>query len=162
MKKILALDPGGTTGWALYQDMTVEGDQYDCPPAIMSGDFYTIGQIGPEEHHGRLWHLFQHQQPTMIVCESFEFRQFDGHRTGIRLDSKEYIGLVKLWRELEGTPVVFQTASLGKTFCTDDKIKALNLWTPGHKHAMDAMRHLLTYMVQRERRYDIARNWKDL
>jgi hypothetical protein len=154
MKKILSLDPGGTTGWALWQ--TRKGNLDD----------YTVGHLGPGDHHAELWSMIRElckvPDDFRIVCESFEFRQGDHNRHKIVLDSKEYIGVVKLMSQLYDIPVVFQTASVGKTFCTDEKIKALDLWTPGMKHAMDALRHLITYQVQRQRRYDIVQKWKHL
>jgi len=151
--RILALDPGGTTGWASWTD-----GQYNC------------GQIGPDEHHLELWDFLGNQQTAnfTIVCESFEFRQ--RARAGLELISKEYIGVAKLFKqermlELHNNQVqklVFQTAAMGKGFIKDDKIKAKGLWTKGQKHAMDAMRHLLYYQVITLRQTDIMWDWKDL
>jgi hypothetical protein len=153
MKAILALDPGGTTGWALVQQ-----DEF--------AELYNVGQIGPGDHHKVLWNMIsklnaQHVD-FRLVCESFEFRQ-GKQRAGIVLVSKEYIGICKLFGQcFPETPVVFQTASQAKAFVTDEKIKALDLWSPGNKHAMDAMRHLITYQVQRMRRHDIIQKWRHL
>lgn len=99
----------------------------------------------------------------IIVCESFQFRQ-GKQRAGIVLDSCEYIGVVKLFyqQRKKSLPNSFQldlrmqTAAQAKTFVTDDKIKKLGLWAPGQKHAMDAMRHLLFTLLQKEGRKDIA------
>jgi hypothetical protein len=149
MKTILALDPGGTTGWAL-----------------LKGQQYSIDQIGPGEHHLGLWQLMAdinaNSDEFIIVCESFEFRQ-GKQRAGIVLVSKEYIGIVKLFGAVHPeVRVVFQTAAQAKAFVTDEKIKALNLWSPGNGHAMDAMRHLLTFQVQRLKRHDIIQKWRHL
>lgn len=155
MKRIIALDPGGTTGWALWeQHLAIHGT---------AKDVWNVGQMGPEDHHSDLYaHLERcHTHEFTVVCESFEFRQ-NRQRDNINLMSREYIGVTKLFGQERSTPVVFQTAARAKGFVTDQKLKAMGLWWPGNKHAMDAMRHLITYMVQKERRYDLIESWKNL
>jgi len=125
------------------------------------GEEWSHGQIGPQEHHLALWRFLQKERPDILICESFQFRQFDGNRTGIVLISNEYIGIAKLYAETftEGSfkpQVVFQTASQGKGLMKDDKLKNLSLWFPGEQHARDAARHLVYYMVTKLGRNDIA------
>lgn len=163
-KSIVALDPGGTTGWAALtydKDIELEGG-FDTARS-KEGYTWEYGHIGPHEHHTELWNFLNeyYDDSLTVVCESFEFRQ-GKQRTGINLMSKEYIGVTKLFGDRHGIPVVFQTAAHGKGFVTDEKIKCLDLWVPGKKHAMDAMRHLLTYVVQKERRFELVRPWKEL
>lgn len=147
----LALDPGGTTGWVRYSPEA---------PSLMR---FVTGQLGPEEHHERLYALLEreHTQKYTVICESFEFRQ-NKQRDNINLMSREYIGVVKLFRKERNVPVVFQTAGAAKGFVTDEKLKAMGLWVPGQKHAMDAMRHLVFYLVNVERRVDLIQSWKEL
>lgn len=156
MKRIVALDPGGTTGWAMWQDRPLMED-------AGLWNYFTIGQMGPEPHHEDLYASLElwHVSDYTIVCESFEFRQ-GKQRHNIVLDSKEYIGVVKLLQQQRNIPVVFQTAALGKGFVTDDKLKVMGLWYPGKKHAMDAMRHLIYYMVTKRGHKDLIASWKDL
>jgi hypothetical protein len=136
--RILSFDPGGTTGVAFSY---MEDDEFK---------FRSL-QIGPHEHHQELWELlsnyaYGYDLPSLeIVCESFEYRNMS--RKGLELISKEYIGIIKLFCSLHGIKLIFHTASAAKHFVTDDKIKALDLWTPGKPHAMDGMRHLLKHMV---------------
>jgi hypothetical protein len=136
--RVLAFDPGGTTGVA---KAWTEDDDFK----------FSYHQIGPDEHHEELWgflqaHLQQYGLPNLeIVCESFEYRNMS--RKGLELVSKEYIGIIKLFCEINGIKLTFHTASAAKTFVTDDKIHSLDLWVPGKPHAMDGMRHLLRYLV---------------
>lgn len=164
MKTIIALDPGGTTGWASLSFEPskplrggYEGDISHLDP------LWNVGQMGPNEHHKQLYNFLEERDngDLSVVCESFEFRQ-GKQREGINLMSREYIGLVKLFRDDRRVPTFFQTAAQAKMFVTDEKIKALDLWWPGKKHAMDAMRHLVTYLVQKERRVELVKVWKDL
>ena len=160
----IALDPGGTTGWARYRPSDAEGKQF------------LVGQIGPNEHHNKLYEFLELQESShyVIICESFEFRQRveDAARTNIELTSKEYIGVVKLYGQQHPlTSVVFQTAGAAKGFIPDKprngleanaKLKIMGLYVPAHKHAMDAMRHLIYHLVNTQGMTHLIRPWKDL
>jgi hypothetical protein len=162
IKRVLSLDPGGTTGWAAMS--------YDSSKPIVLGrptdGDWVVGQLGPHEHHLELRELLYKFPTATIVCESFEFRQYR-QRDNINLMSREYIGIVKLFGQERGglkstLPVVFQTAGAAKPFVTDEKLKIMGLWVPGQKHARDALRHMVTYLVRKEHRTELVKSWKDL
>ena|ERR1700712_319671 len=156
---MIALDPGGTTGWSTYTagqmiGPTGELEFYD--------EEWACGQLGPGPHHEELWDLlhFQRVESYFVVCESFEFRGGAAKvRDNLNLDSKEYIGVAKLYSQTEGVPLRFQTAAMGKGFITDSKIKKAMLWYPNQKHAMDATRHLLYALVNSHGRSDLVRQF---
>lgn len=140
----LALDPGGTTGWALFD------------PTL---DYISAGQISGE-HHLELYNfltdvfssnsLFFFADNGEIVCESFQFRQFAGFdKSKVVLDSVEYIGVIKLYSRMTGIPIREHTASMGKFFVNDDKLERLGWYKPtaGLVHARDACRHLLRDLI---------------
>jgi hypothetical protein len=161
---ILALDPGGSTGWAMYSGalMAFEGN-YE-----VNGGAITQGQLGPEEHHLALWNLLglHHARNFIIVCESFEYRQ--DQRPNVVLVSKEYIGVVKLFVEERNRTLphdlqithVPQTAATGKGFWypkvpgkkaswDGSKLKAVGLYQPTTqgRHINDATAHLLQFLT---------------
>jgi hypothetical protein len=157
----LGLDPGGTTGFALYQAEVIRN-----PDGRLEwfNEGWQIGHMGPGEHHKTLYDsLGLWQTPNfIIVCESFEYRRNprDSQRDNIVLDSKEYIGVVKLFEQERmqahpGQRVVFQTAAMGKGFWTDDKLRKVGHYAVNMKHANDAMRHVLHYMVFKLDRKDL-------
>jgi hypothetical protein len=163
--RIIALDPGGTTGWATYTAERMDNDEGDSE---YYDEKWFQGQLEGPEHHRRLYDLLEWQrvQEYHVVCESFEFRNLDRRdRDNIVLVSREYIGVTKLYCMNEQVPLTMQTASLAKGFLPDKgphankKIKAADLWKPGWPHAMDATRHLLYYLVQRENRLDLVERW---
>jgi hypothetical protein len=178
---IVGLDPGGTTGWALY---TCDVMRHTVDPDIgvstveFFNEKFTRGQIGPGHHHLRLWNFLEQWTTTntIIVCESFEFRKNEKDRTrdNIVLDSKEYIGIVNLYKQtfdattanrIGGLQVVYQTAAIGKGFWTDNKLQvAGRLATPKTRwvHANDAMRHLLYYMTFTMKRQDLLESLRNL
>jgi hypothetical protein len=129
----IALDPGTTTGIAVFDD---ELDKLDA------------FQIGPEEHHSELYSLLNGLDPAVVISERFQFRPVDKNRQRIVLDSREYIGVAKLYCQRNRKPFVLQTPAEAKGFWTDDKIRKLDLWIPSHPHAMDATRHLLYYWMR--------------
>lgn len=131
---ILAIDPGGTTGMARCF-LSAEGEVSD----------WASWDIGPGEHHAELYRqLYEVVIPDVVICERFDYRP---KLDKAELISREYIGIIKLARP----DVVLQSASEAKGFVNDNKLRALDLWAVGSPHQRDAYRHLLYYLVVRER-----------
>lgn len=138
--RIIAFDPGGTTGWACYTD------EIGCKR------FYGSGEYGPHPHHVELHNLLEVQQPDVVVCERFDYV---GGKVTVDLMAPQYIGVMELWVRMNGAmslspsrvPLVMQSRSL-KDFWDNGKLKALDLYRPQSQmpHANDAMRHLLVYL----------------
>jgi len=127
--RILALDPGRTTGVAYFPDTpsgTPNVEQRELP--------YS---------HKALYNHLRLVNPDIIVCESFVYQR----RDKVDLSPVEMIGVVKLYCERGGVPYHEQTPSQAKKFWDDKKIKTCGLWVPGHPHAVDAIRHLLYFMT---------------
>lgn len=149
--KILAFDPGGTSGWARYWNENPGTNPWTC------------GQIGPGEHHLELYEFLTSQyrschdrrEPLWLIGESFQYRN---NLDKAELISCEYIGVMKLFaRTHYDTRIVWQTASQGKivnastkrrgSFVQQKHLQRLGLWVPGKIHAMDGYGHLLYYAI---------------
>jgi hypothetical protein len=163
---IVALDPGGTTGWACCEIKEVAQSIDERGSLRVNEDYvYTAGQIGPEQHHKKLWDALldwrDSTQHLHLVVESFQFRQ-GRQRANIVLDSLEYIGVAKLFATMNTSRVsiALQTPASAKGFVSDSKIKRLGLWRPGAPHANDATRHLLYYQVNVLHDYSFLDRWK--
>jgi hypothetical protein len=135
MKRIIAIDPGGTTGWATWT-RTRLGNEWAC------------GQIGSDDHHNQLDVLLGNQHVTdfTIVCEGFgQYRDMNE----VNLISLEYIGVVKRFAQERFLPVNLQQSQQGKVggFVKRDNLLTLGLWYPSRPHAMDAYGHLLYFML---------------
>lgn len=146
---VVGLDPGSTTGVAIfhYVSPNVQNTSHIHGAGNLRNS-WEFKQLSLTNHHKDLYELLINYDPDYVVCESFEFRQFDGNRTGIVLDSREYIGVAKLYCQLTKKPLTLQTASVGKAFWTDAKLKKIGLWQVGQKHANDALRHVLYFTMQ--------------
>lgn len=130
--KLLAEDPGGSTGVCLAMDGIV------CARMQLAG-----------QHHRALRDVLDNWKPDQVICEGFTFRQ---SKDNIVLDSVEYIGVTKLWCQDNNVPCIMQTPSCGKAtsenvFWNVDKLKAVGLYLEGQPHANDATAHMLYYMT---------------
>ena len=129
-KRILAFDPGGTTGYAVLIDD--KDDKIDT--GILEG-----------EHHHPLLNFLHDWAPETIVYERFDYRRNKKHA---ELDSVEYIGVIKMYGQMTNCPIIEQPQLKGqKGFWTDDKLKELELYTPNITHPNDAVRQLLYYIT---------------
>src|SRR5215831_12019244 len=145
--RAIAFDPGGTTGWA---QLDVDVDHYN--PEVQFHSRVVSGQIGRNntEHHKLLWKLLTQKRPNVIICERFDNR---GNEFA-KLTSREYIGVIKLYRDLYPVTVIWLGADQAKEWCTNEKLTELGVlcipitrW----KHANDAIRHLVYYIVFRSK-----------
>jgi len=154
--KVVALDPGGTTGWAC---LDLDEDVIIARSKTFLRDHVTQGQLGNNsEHHKLLWMLLTNMRPDVIVCERFKHY---GNEFA-KIMSREYIGIVKLYQELYGCEL-FQPGSDKKEWASDRKLRILLIlcvpfsrW----KHANDALRHLVYYIVfEGDRRVQACREY---
>jgi len=137
--KIIGLDPGGTTGVAIYE--------HDSDYIGFDNRF----QLGPGEHHLELFDFLVREHPDLIVCERFDYRPKQGHAD---LDPVEYIGIVNMYwqyrdQSVESDVEVYYQQQLAhdKGLWTDDKLKVVGLHIPGKPHANDATRQVLYYVT---------------
>jgi hypothetical protein len=150
---LLALDPGGMTGWTHFEQKVLITPQ----GRIEWLDKYKIehGEFGPEPHHHQLYRFLElrRHHNWRVVCESFQNRGMDKS-----IISAEYIGVVRALQQESEELVVYrnrpwlfwQTASTVKgkdAFWTDDKLRKLGYWWPGEPHARDSFKHLLHHLT---------------
>jgi hypothetical protein len=130
--KILAFDPGITTGYAVgYLDV--------------EKGLLTIGASQEKFSHDVLLQYLIDTKPNLIIYEKFEYR--NRARPGLELFSRELIGIIKLYYAYNSfsTTLVEQTPAQAMGYFTDKKLKELEIYQPGKPHAMDALRHLLQW-----------------
>jgi hypothetical protein len=103
-----------------------------------------VMEITGEHHNDKLWRLLEQEQPDHVVTENFHYRRAQIHA---ELMSRDYIGVLRLWCQLNNHELQVQSPGDAKGFWTDTKLKRLELYTPGKPHANDAVRHLLLYVT---------------
>jgi hypothetical protein len=136
--KAVGLDPGGTTGWAIWRRL----QPHSTRPA------FECGQIGPTEHHMRLYRFLTQEDPDVVIYEGFWYRP---HLPNAELISNEYIGVIRLWaKEHQKFCIKQPVFKNGNSFVKDQLLERMALWSPGRPHAMDAYRQLINYLVTRQ------------
>src|ERR1700760_897342 len=140
--KIMALDPGGTTGWSIFE-VAMDGDRPMFDDILKC--FTRAGQLDREGHHATLWRFLDKENPDTIVMERYEKRNNDFSL----LISVEYVGVAKAWAALRRKVLVFQGASQALHFMDEgSKLARLNLVLEPYtkwKDANASLKHLVFY-----------------
>jgi hypothetical protein len=125
---LLSFDPGETTGWAFFADAELK----------------CFGQTGDLKE---IRNLILDAAPDRIVYEAFRLYPWkSAHLSWSNFPAAEVIGVIKSTALEMSIPVIEQSASQGKTFFTDQKLKILGI-DVGKRHARDAIRHAAYYLV---------------
>ena len=137
-KRVLSFDPGGSTGWALYEESGA------LPYAGLKR--WAFGTLGPEPHHKALWDLMHGIAPTLVIWEEFIYQRRELDRgVSLELISRNYIGIMELYCELRAVNG-YESRLAYKKFWDDTKLGKVNLYSQT-KHSRDATRHLLYYLT---------------
>ena len=122
-----------------------------CDPGITSG--YCVAELKgsllefvaneAKWQEADLWAFLHEASPSIIIYERFEFRQ--RARACVELFSRNLIGVINLYGQLNGTKLVPQQPAYAMQFFTDSKLQHYNCYIVGKEHARDATRHLLAY-----------------
>lgn len=130
MATVVGVDPGGTTGLALWsptQGLTmrqIEGADNavdflaDCARTLHGATFVV--------------------EKYIITPATAKLSQ--------QHDPLEIIGAIKYLVRKYDHKLVMQSPSEAKAFSTNDKLKRVQWYTPGQDHARDASRHVLLYL----------------
>lgn len=148
-KRILCLDPGETTGWAVFEEHKLV--RWGQAATVKSGEI----------HWPELNFLFIEHSPDFVVCEDYRIYQHKLARHSFSpVLTLRIIGGVDLlcnlgWYTVESScfsgepdiyeehtcPIHYQMATTAKTFVTDERLKQWGFWQESMRHARDAIRH---------------------
>lgn len=133
-KRLISLDPGETTGLAIFENgKLVQQDQLNTKTIPIG--VQTLNRILDGEE-------------TMVVFE--DYRVY-GHKTESHawagLHTPQLIGVIRTFCTLRDMPTFTQMATFAKGFATDPKLKEWGMYSVGQKHARDAVRHGTYYML---------------
>lgn len=146
---VLAFDPGGTTGWALF---AVHPDAMGPDPDIhVFGRYgnliqWTAGEFtGPiDEQVDEAIDLISVWPTARIIAEAFKLRQLNADLAPV-----EFLAAMR-WGMRPRRFADLQQPALAKSTLTDDRQKSLGLWIPGKEHARDAIKHGYTYLKRQK------------
>lgn len=136
-RRVFAIDPGDTTGWALLE--APEDEPAGIPTVI------EFGQIGgqPLSQAKFLWEKWwvscdRPRADIGVVIEDFQVRTMSVRLSPVQV-SHAFLGFRAARAGVES--VVWQMPAMAKTTATDERMRAWGLWQPGKPHANDAIRH---------------------
>lgn len=133
--KILALDPGVTTGIAVFDvfNLTYVGQ-------------YRTEEIGEAAYY--IEDQIHHYEPHAIVIEDYRvYRWKQKQHAWSDLYTPRLIGAIEWLAYDENVPLIKQPAHIAKGFCTDAKLKEWDMWETGMRHGRDAIRHGAYYIL---------------
>lgn len=123
---IIGLDPGKTTGAAIIQPT----------------GWWTIAEL---DSLPALWDIVSQLKPKIVVCERFVWQPRVHDATAL-----EAIGVTKLYvQQHYDVNMVFQMPAAAKNFVSDVMLRRNDLFnvSKGMRHARDAIRHVIYYLV---------------
>lgn len=133
--KVLAIDPGETTGWALFCNTTMD----------RHGQLQT--SLFPQAPVTLCSHI-EAWKPDVVVIEDYRVYKWktDSHAWAA-LHTPKLIGVVEYFCYINKIPLTKQSAQVGKGFCTDERLKEWGLYQVAMRHANDAIRHACQYLM---------------
>lgn len=136
--RVLALDPGETTGWSVFDR---------SPQGTYLADAGQVKTWPLREGVPNLETLLL-VRPNIVVFESYHIYSWKANQhKNSEVATIQVVGMLQtlcIQRQIDYTA---QTASIGKNFCTDKKLEDWGLWIPGLKHARDSIRHGCYYIM---------------
>lgn len=133
---VLALDPGGTTGWATW-DASVGFRSWECDFDVLIARAWEWITTQPDAHEGA----------RHVVCERYTITA-ETLRKSRQSDALEIIGFMRGLCLIYEIPFSLQTPADAKRFSTDDRLRHVGWYTRGKGHANDAARHLMLHLVK--------------
>lgn len=147
---VLSLDPGETTGWSVFYvyDRMLTTEDKGGTTGI---DLVDCGQVTTpdiESATREYQHLIVQFRPDHIVAEDYRVYGWKVNEHSFsEVITARLVGNIETLCTLRGIPFHKQMAQIAKQFCTDDKLKVWDLWIKGKRHARDAIRHAIYWIL---------------
>jgi hypothetical protein len=130
--KLVAFDPGGTTGWCAMEFDSNEITEWDCGE-LTGNEIHQVDQAIPMMADNQI-----------VVCEDFQLRTLSAELSPVRVTA------MLIWASQRAIAprktIYLQMPALAKSTVTDERLKRWGFWERGSAHARDATRHAITFM----------------
>ena len=130
--KLVALDPGETTGYATFID----------------GKPSFAGQINTKDNYNELMREIMHFNPTFLVYEDYKIypNKVNMH-TLSNIPTVKLIGVIEYECGKNNIKAFKMLASTAKGFVTSDKLKDWGFYKSNRRHGMDSLRVGLHFLL---------------
>jgi hypothetical protein len=136
---IIGVDPGHTTGIAVVEAT------FDT---IRQHQSFQVTTWPLEQGVTEFTRLLDTYKPRLVVFERYAVYEWKAEEhSWSEIPTVQVIGCLKTLCIQKGIPTYQQTAQQAKQFVTDDKLEAWGFYERGKKHARDAMRHAIYYLL---------------
>lgn len=143
--QVIALDPGGTTGWSLFQVHPVAMDGDPDIPVLANVEWWTAGEFtgSQDKQIDEILELVNSWPAARLVTEDFHLRQLNAVLDPVEINAVlRWACRPRYW--------IKQQAGLAMSTVTDDRQKSWGFWLPGKQHARDAIKHNITFLKRRK------------
>lgn len=135
---LFSLDPGETVGYSVFKgpDLLVADQKRLSKPSQIDEILTSLSSL--------------FGVPDVLVVEAYRiYPNKAKQHVGDALFTPRVIGAIELWAALQRPQVrvVFQMASQAKGFATDRRLRQLKLYQKGVRHANDAIRHAVYFLL---------------
>jgi hypothetical protein len=139
---LVCFDPGETTGLAVFKAAATNLSlaEVDQLPTWnkQAGDL----ALRP------LTSCFDTTKPTIVVFESYQVYDWKTEEhSWSQIPTVQIIGAIKTVCQLRQIPYYQQTAQMAKQWATDAKLEKWGLYKSGMRHARDAIRHGVYFLM---------------
>lgn len=166
---VVAIDPGGTTGWAVLQvhsQSLIDGDV----PILANVEHFASGQFTGSELDQAIEvvDLFEQWPGSALLIEDFILRVSSADRSllsPVRITAhiEALVQAPRLREGLPDLPIFKQTPEMAMSTATDERLKRWGLYRPGEQHARDATRHAITFIRKMKGQANVrARAWPNI
>ena len=138
---LLAFDPGEVTGCCVFKDgKPVEFRQLP-----------TVNKKTRDYEWSIIEEFIDEIKPDAVIIENYRIyaHKLEQHSSS-DVPTLQLIGAIKYMLFKRNIPYKLQMAQQAKGFVTDAKLKEWGMWDIGHKHARDACRHCVYYLVSQK------------
>lgn len=131
MGRLLAVDPGETVGWAVFDNLALaEAGQFSVINLEAFDAFLTA------------------KRPDHMVIENYRvYASKAARHVGSEVNTAQYIGILKFLADMYQVPYTLQMAHQAKGWVSDARLHQLGLFQVGRRHANDAIRHGVYYLL---------------
>jgi hypothetical protein len=139
-RTLICLDPGETTGMAIFNGLALHHcGQLDTSRLDLGANAFKSLLKSPAL---QALNISSDLSNVHVIIEDYKVYGWKTEQhTWAELHTPKLIGAFVALCIAHNLPYSMQMAVQAKQFCTDDKLKAWNLYKPGLRHARDAIRH---------------------
>ena len=129
--RVLAVDPGETCGWALFDKLELARAGQFPVNTLEAFDTFVTDMM-----------------PEVMVIENYRvYASRAAQHVGSEVATAQYIGILKFLGQMYQIPIALQMAHQAKGWVSDARLHQLGLYQTSRRHANDAIRHGVYWLL---------------